>query len=203
MPAASGQITTPEFSGAKPTSKIKAGTSAFDPAADIRFGRAITGARQHSCTARLDGLFVGDEFKVSSSRVETCSCQIGDNGEGSVGHLKKVGGLLLCLLIASAALSMAVNAWYQLAATGDLPIHARHGSGAVEPFTFGYFVGAIFYALVAVIGVGAIIILIDQHIGIPIVEKYRPRLRRFLGLLAAVSFVLPIVISIVRMSAAN
>jgi hypothetical protein len=119
-----------------------------------------------------------------------------------VGHLKKVGGLLLCLLIASAALSMAVNAWYQLAATGDLPIHARHGSGTVEPFTFGYFVGAIFYALVAVIGVGAIIILIDQ-LGIPIVEKYRPRLRRVLGLIAAVSLILPIVISIVRLSAAN
>jgi hypothetical protein len=120
-----------------------------------------------------------------------------------VDHLKNLGGGLLCLLIAGASLSMSVDAWYQLAATGELPIHARHGSGTVEPFTFSYFVGAIFYALVVVIGVSAIIFLIDQRIGIPIVEKYRPRLLRILALLAAVSFVLPIVISVARLSAAN
>jgi hypothetical protein len=120
-----------------------------------------------------------------------------------VGNLKKVGGCLLCLLIAGAALSMAVHAWYQLAATGELPIHARRGSGTLEPFTFSYFVGTAFYALVVVIGVGAIIALIDQYIGIPIVEKYRPRIPRILALLAAVSFVLPIVISVARVAAAN
>src|SRR5260221_432593 len=97
-----------------------------------------------------------------------------------------VGGSLLCLLIAVASLSMAVDAWYQLAATGKLPIHARRGAGTLEPFTFSYFVLAAFYALVVIIGWGAIIILIDQHIGIPIVEKYRPRLRRILALVAAI-----------------
>ena len=116
-------------------------------------------------------------------------------------NLKKLGTLLLCLLIASASLSMAVHAWYQLATTGELPIHARHGSGTLEPFTFSYFVVAAFYALVVVIGATAIIGLIDQCI--PIVEKYRPRIRRILALLAAVSFVVPIVISVARGSTAN
>jgi len=120
-----------------------------------------------------------------------------------VGYLKNVGGCLLCLLIASAALAMTVSAWYQLATTGELPIHTRHGEGTVEPFTIGYFVGVTFYALVVVIGVGAIIVLIDQHIGIQIVEKYRLRLLRILALLAAVNFVLPIAISVARSSAAN
>src|SRR5882724_4727223 len=85
------------------------------------------------------------------------SCSNGDNGEGSVRNLKKVGGSLLCLLIAVASLSMAVDAWYQLAATGKLPIHARRGAGTLEPFTFSYFVLAAFYALVVIIGWGAII----------------------------------------------
>jgi hypothetical protein len=98
---------------------------------------------------------------------------------------------------------MTVNAWYQLAITSELPIHARHGEGTLEPFTFSYFVVAAFYALVVVIGVGAIIVLIDQHIGIPIVEKYRSRLLRILALIAAVSFVLPIAISVAQVSAAN
>jgi UDP-N-acetylmuramyl pentapeptide phosphotransferase/UDP-N-acetylglucosamine-1-phosphate transferase len=118
-----------------------------------------------------------------------------------VGNLKKLGGWLLFLLIAGASLSMAVHAWYQLATTGELPIHARRGSGTLEPFTFSYFVGAAFYALVFVIGVTAIIGLIDQYI--PIAEKYRPRIRRILALLAAVSFVLPIAISVARVSTAN
>jgi hypothetical protein len=121
--------------------------------------------------------------------------------EKAVGNLKKLGGLLLCLLIAGASLSMAVDAWYQLAATGELPIHARRGSGTVEPFTFSYFVVAAFYALVVVIGATAIIGLIDQYI--PIAENYRPRIRRILALLAAVSFVVPIVISVARGSTAN
>jgi len=121
--------------------------------------------------------------------------------EKAVGNLKKLGTLLLCLLLASASLSMAVNAWYRLAATGELPIHARRGSGTLEPFTFSYFVVAAFYALVVVIGVCAIIGLIDQCI--PIVEKYRPRIRRILALVAAVSFVVPIVISVARGSTAN
>ena len=120
-----------------------------------------------------------------------------------MGNLKKLGGGLLCLLIAGASLSMAVAAWYQFATTGELPIHARHGSGTLQPFTLSYFVVAAFYALVVVIGAGAIIALIDQHIGIPIAEKYRPRLLRFLVLLATVSFVLPIVISMARVSAAD
>ena len=125
------------------------------------------------------------------------------NGEGGVGNLKKVGGGLLCLLIATASLSMAANAWYQLAATGKLPIHARHGDGTLDPFTFSYFVLAAFYAIVVDIGVGAIIVLIDQHIGFPIVEKYRPRLRRLFALLTAASLILPIVISVARVSAPN
>ena len=40
-------------------------------------------------------------------------------------------------------------------------------------------------------------------IGIPFVEKYRPRIRRILALLAAISFLVPIVISIVRVARAN
>jgi len=66
--------------------------------------------------------------------------------EKSVENLRRFGGWLLCLLIASASLTMTVDAWYQLAETGELPIHARHGAGTVEPFTFRYFVGAGFYA---------------------------------------------------------
>jgi hypothetical protein len=120
-----------------------------------------------------------------------------------VDGLKKVGSGLTFLLIAVAALSMAVNAWYQLAATGELPIHARHGSGTVEEWTFRYFIGVIFYALVAFIGAGSIIGIVDQAIGIPIVKKYGPRLRRFLGLIAVVSLFVPIVISMVRMSIAD
>jgi len=117
--------------------------------------------------------------------------------------LKRIGGGLLCLLIAGASLSMAGSAWYEFATSGELPIHARHGSGTVEQFTPAYFVLAAFYALVVVIGVTMIIVLIDQPIGIPFVEKYRPRIRRILALLAAISFLVPIVISIVRVARAN
>lgn len=117
--------------------------------------------------------------------------------------LKRIGAGLLCLLIAGAALSMAGSAWYELATSGELPIHARHGSGTIEQFTPAYFVLAAFYALVVVVGVGAIIALIDQQIGIAFVEQRRTRIRRSLALLAAVSFLVPIVISIVRVASAN
>src|SRR4051794_15860165 len=126
-----------------------------------------------------------------------------------LGNLKKIGawlgGLLIFLLIASAALSITVMGRYQLAVTGELPIHTRHSSGTtVEPFEFRFFVGAAFYALVFVIGVVAVIALIDKYLGIPIVEKYPPRRRRrVFALLAAISFVLPIVISVTRGSTAN
>jgi hypothetical protein len=83
------------------------------------------------------------------------------------------------------------------------PIHARRSKGTVEPFTVVYFVGVTFYALVVIIGVGAIDALIDQHIGIPIVEKYRQRLLRIPALLIAVSFVLPSAVSAARSSVAN
>lgn len=112
--------------------------------------------------------------------------------------LKRIGGALLCLLIAGAALSMAGSAWYELATSGELPIHARHGSGTLAPFTPAYFVVAMFYALVVVIGVTMILVLIDQPIGIAFVENHRPRIRRALALLAAISFLVPIVISIAR-----
>ena len=124
-------------------------------------------------------------------------------------NLKKfgawLGGLLIFLLIASASLSMTVLGWYQLAVTGELSIHTRRGSGTtVEPFELRFFIGAAFYALGFVIRVVAVIAVIDKYMGIPILEKYPPRLRRrIFALLAAISFVLPIVISVARVSSTN
>jgi len=111
---------------------------------------------------------------------------------------KKIGAAFLSVLIACSALAMAANAWYRLAANNELPIHARHGDGTAEPFSGVYFIGIAFYALVATIGVGAIIALIDQGIGIPIVERHRTRIRRLLAVCATVSLLLPLLLSVAR-----
>src|SRR5262245_33427612 len=130
---------------------------------------------------------------VCLTTLEAYSFSIRGKGEGGMEILKRVGTCSLCLLIAGAALSNASYAWYQLAVTGKLPIHARHGDGTLAPFTISYFVVSAFYAVAIVIGLGAIVMLIDQCIGIPIIEKVQPRLRRRVAAwIAAISFVVPI-----------
>ena len=58
--------------------------------------------------------------------------------------LKRIANGLLYRFIAGAALAMTADAWHQLATSGELPIHARHGSGTVPPFTFALFFAVMF-----------------------------------------------------------
>jgi hypothetical protein len=120
------------------------------------------------------------------------------NGQrrSDVDILKRIANGVLCLFIAGAALAMTADAWHQLATSGELPIHARHGSGTVAPFTLAFFAGLIFYALLPVIAAGCIIALIDQQIGIPFAERHRRSIRRSLAMLFGVSVLTPILIAL-------
>ena len=114
------------------------------------------------------------------------------------GVLKRIGRGLLGPLIASAALSMAGTVSFERAAPSRLPIMAGMARARSSNSPPTYFVAAIFYALVVVISVTMMIVLIDKEIGVPLFQKYPPRIRRILTLLAAIGFIGPIVISITR-----
>jgi len=114
----------------------------------------------------------------------------------NVDILKRIASGVLCLFIAGAALAMTADAWHQLATSGELPIHARHGSGTVPPFTLAFFFAVMFYALAPVIAAGCIIALIDQQIGIPFAERHRQSIRRALAMLFGVGFLVPILIAV-------